>query len=164
MRTTLRVLPVLALAGAGLGWATGPGPQPDMTRDLTPFLMFEEGRAEDAIRFYVSLVPGSSIEEIVRWEEGEAEGLATAGQVKLARFSIGGLPVRASDSPISHEFDFTPSLSLFLTCEDDDEIERLAAALLEGGSALMPLGDYGFSRRFTWIVDRFGVSWQLNLE
>lgn len=43
------------------------------------------------------------------------------------------------------------------------QIERLAEALGDGGKALMPLGDYGFSQRFAWLADRFGVSWQLNL-
>ena len=133
-------------------------------RDLTPFLTFQEGRAEEAMRFYVSVVPGSSILEIQRWQEGETGAVEFAGRVKLARFSLGGLEVRASDSPIPHDWGFSPAVSLFLTCRDDDEIERLAEALVEGGQALMPLDNYGFSRRFTWIEDRFGVSWQLNLE
>jgi predicted 3-demethylubiquinone-9 3-methyltransferase (glyoxalase superfamily) len=42
-------------------------------------------------------------------------------------------------------------------------IQRLAAALSESGQALMPPGSYGFSRKFAWASDRFGVSWQLNL-
>jgi predicted 3-demethylubiquinone-9 3-methyltransferase (glyoxalase superfamily) len=41
--------------------------------------------------------------------------------------------------------------------------DTLWAALIEGGSAMMPLDNYGFSRRFGWLADRFGVSWQLNL-
>ena len=60
-------------------------------------------------------------------------------------------------------FTFTPSISLFVECESDAEIERLAGALGEGGQFMMPLGDYGFSRRFAWVSDRFGVSWQINL-
>jgi len=40
----------------------------------------------------------------------------------------------------------------------------MAVALAEGGSVLMPLNSYGFSREFTWVNDRFGVSWQLNLK
>jgi predicted 3-demethylubiquinone-9 3-methyltransferase (glyoxalase superfamily) len=47
--------------------------------------------------------------------------------------------------------------------KSDAEIERLSAALVAGGKVLMPLDNYGFSRRFTWVCDKFGVSWQLNL-
>jgi predicted 3-demethylubiquinone-9 3-methyltransferase (glyoxalase superfamily) len=67
------------------------------------------------------------------------------------------------DSPAKHAFTFTPSFSFFVETESEDELRRLAAALGEGGSVMMPLGDYGFSRLFTWVSDRFGVSWQLNL-
>ena len=44
-----------------------------------------------------------------------------------------------------------------------EELDRLFAGLSEGGGVLMPVGEYGFSRRFAWVNDRFGVSWQLNL-
>ena len=50
-----------------------------------------------------------------------------------------------------------------IDCADEAEIDRLAAALAEGGGILMPLGNYGFSRKFAWVNDRFGVSWQVNL-
>jgi len=53
--------------------------------------------------------------------------------------------------------------SFFVDCDSEDEIDRLAKALGEGGTTLMALGDYGFSRKFTWLNDRFGVSWQINL-
>jgi len=69
----------------------------------------------------------------------------------------------AFDSPAPHNFTFTPAISLFVTCETEEELGRLYAALLEDGEVAMPLGEYGFSRRFGWVVDRFGVSWQLNL-
>ena len=42
-----------------------------------------------------------------------------------------------------------------------EEIDRLYGALLDGGAALMPIGEYGFSQRFGWVNDRFGVSWQI---
>jgi predicted 3-demethylubiquinone-9 3-methyltransferase (glyoxalase superfamily) len=68
-----------------------------------------------------------------------------------------------TDSFVSHGFSFTPSFSLFVDCESEAELERIFAALSDGGAVLMPLGDYGFSRRFGWTNDRFGVSWQVNL-
>ena len=61
------------------------------------------------------------------------------------------------------ELTFTPALSLFVDCESEQELTRIYPELLEGGSALMPLDNYGFSRKFAWVNDRFGVSWQLNL-
>ena len=76
-----------------------------------------------------------------------------------ASFSIAGQTVMCIDSPIRHDFTFTPAFSLFVECEAEADIDRFAAALAEGGAVLMPLGDYGFSRRFTWLNDRFGVSW-----
>ena len=54
-------------------------------------------------------------------------------------------------------------MSLFVTCETEAEIDALCAKLSEGGQAYMPLGKYDFSRKFAWVGDRFGVSWQLNL-
>jgi predicted 3-demethylubiquinone-9 3-methyltransferase (glyoxalase superfamily) len=81
----------------------------------------------------------------------------------LYRFELNGVEYRALDSAAKHAFTFTASMSLFVECETEAEIDRFYAALVEGGGALMPLGSYGFSRKFGWVNDRFGVSWQLNL-
>jgi len=67
------------------------------------------------------------------------------------------------DSPAVHEFDFTPSISLFVDFDDQNALETTFAHLSEGGTIMMPLDDYGFSTRFGWLADKFGVSWQLNL-
>jgi predicted 3-demethylubiquinone-9 3-methyltransferase (glyoxalase superfamily) len=56
------------------------------------------------------------------------------------------------------------AMTFFVECGSDEEIERLAAALLDAGETFMPLGAYGFSRKFAWLSDRFGVSWQLNFN
>lgn len=130
----------------------------DMT--VRPFLMFE-GKAEEALKFYVSLFPGSELRSIKRYGPGEA---GPEGTIFLATFTVAGQEVMCSDSFVKHEFGFTPSFSLFVQCGSVDELTRLYAALSEGGATLMPPGEYGFSRRFAWVNDRFGVSWQLNVE
>jgi len=129
-------------------------------KSVTPFLMFE-GNAEAAMKLYASVFPGAAILEITRFAAGEP---GPEGSIKGAHFSIAGQTIRFFDSPVKHAFTFTPASSLFVECESEEEIDRIAAALGEGGAILMPLADYGFSRRFTWLNDRFGVSWQLNLQ
>ena len=130
-----------------------------MPQKVHPFLMFE-GRAEEAMTFYVSLFPDGKVIDITRYGPGQP---GAEGSVKVARFTVGGQTVMCIDSPVQHAFTFTPASSLFVDCESEEEVRRLAAALAEGGTALMPLGSYGFSRQFAWVNDRFGVSWQLNL-
>jgi predicted 3-demethylubiquinone-9 3-methyltransferase (glyoxalase superfamily) len=129
------------------------------TQKITTFLMFE-GNAEEAMTFYLSLFDDAEIISITRYG---ADGPGADGSVQHASFSLAGERFMCIDSPAKHEFTFTPSISLFVQCEDEAEIDRLYAALAEQGTELMPLGDYGFSAKFGWVNDRFGVSWQLNL-
>ncbi len=126
---------------------------------ITTFLMFQ-GEAEEAINFYTSLFDDGEILELNRFAPDDP---GTEGSTMLARFSIGGQTFMALDSDPVHDFTFTPSMSLFVTCQSEPELDRLAAALADGGQELMPLGSYGFSTKFAWVNDRFGVSWQLNL-
>lgn len=124
-----------------------------------PFLMFE-GKAEEAMNFYVSLFPQGRILDIVRYGAG---GPGKEGSVMKASFTVGEQTVLCTDSFVHHNFSFTPSFSLFVECQSEEEIHRIVSALVNGGSELMPLGNYGFSRQFAWVNDRFGVSWRLNL-
>ncbi len=130
-----------------------------MAHKITPFLMFE-GSAEEAMRFYVSLFPGSHMERIERYGPGEP---GAEGSVRLADFTVAGQAVMCIDSPMKHAFTFTPSMSLFVECESETELDDVFGQLATNGSVLMPVGDYGFSRKFGWVNDRYGVSWQLNL-
>jgi len=130
-----------------------------MKTSITPFLMFT-GCAEEAMNFYLSLFPDAAIENIKRWGAGEP---GAEGSVKLAHFSLSGQKVMCSDSPPVHDFTFTPSLSLFVTCAGAEELDRYCEALSTDGKFHMPPDNYGFSTKFAWVQDRFGVSWQLNL-
>jgi predicted 3-demethylubiquinone-9 3-methyltransferase (glyoxalase superfamily) len=113
------------------------------------------------MRFYVSIFPDSRIIDLDRYAPGEA---GVAGSVKRALFMVAGQRVMCIDSPVKHAFGFTPAVSLFVDCASDQEQQYLHAALASGGTILMALDDYGFSRRFAWLNDRYGVSWQLNLK
>ena len=131
--------------------------------ETTTFLMFcgpHKGQAEEAITFYISLLKNSEIIAMDRYGANEAE---PEGTVRLARFTLAGREYMAIDSAMEHDFTFTPAFSIFVTCESEAALETLYEALLAGGAALMPLNNYGFSRKFGWVNDRYGVSWQMNL-
>lgn len=126
---------------------------------ITPFLMFE-GRAEEAINFYLPLFKNSKIVSMVRYGK---EGPGTEGTVMHAVFQLDGQEFMAIDSAIKHGFTFTPAQSFYVRCESEAEVDALFGKLAEGGQALMPLGEYPFSAKFGWVADRFGVSWQVSL-
>ena len=135
----------------------------ESVKSVAPFLMFageQHGKAEEAMRFYISLFDNSEILEVERYGPGE---MGPDGTVKTARFSLNGRELMAIDSAGPHAFTFTPSISLFVECESESELDSVFGKLSDGGQALMPLGHYGFSAKFGWVQDRYGVSWQLNL-
>lgn len=128
------------------------------------FLMFvgqQCGKAEEAIKFYISLFKNSEIKHIDYWKAGEPSG--KEGLVKHAIFTLNGLEYMASENTYEHNFTFTPSMSIYVNCEDEKELASLFQKLSEGGSVMMPLDNYGFSKKFGWVSDKYGVSWQLNL-
>ncbi|KZE75819.1 VOC family protein [Paenibacillus elgii] len=127
---------------------------------ITTFLMFE-GKAEEAMNFYITLFDRSEIISMQQYGPNEA---GAEGTVVQALFSLNGQVFMCIDSSVKHNFTFTPSMSLYVTCDTEAEIERVFGRLSDGGSVLMPLGAYPFSEKFGWVQDKFGVSWQLNLE
>ena len=131
-----------------------------MVESVKPFLMFE-GCAGAAMAFYAATIPNTEIVSVEHYGPGQA---GAEGSVLKAELSLSGQRVICIDSPVKHAFGFTPAFSFFVTCGSEDEVRRLAGALAEGGTIYMPLDTYGFSRLFTWVGDRFGVSWQLNLD
>lgn len=117
-----------------------------------------EGRAEEALRFYLDVFDDSEIERIARYGPGES---GTEGSVVHATLRIGDQHVTCIDSAVHHPFTFTPATSLVIECDSDADVDALYARLSDGGHTLMPLSAYPFSQRFAWLTDRFGVSWQV---
>ncbi|MCR6711673.1 MAG: VOC family protein [Demequina sp.] len=126
----------------------------------TPFLMFQHGVGREALDFYLSLFDDGAVLDLVTYPAG---GPAPEGSIMRGRFRIAGQEFYVSDSFVEHAFDFTPSLSIWIEADSADAQTALVEKLGEGGDLLMPLDNYGFSSRFAWVNDRFGVSWQINL-
>ena len=131
-----------------------------MTQELRTFLTFQNGAATAALDLYKDVFDDFELVEITHYG---ADGGGPVGTVMAARFRLAGSEFGCADSPIEHAWGFTPAVSLWIDCDDVDELERIFGRLSDGGQVYMPLDDYGFSTRFGWVGDPFGVTWQLNL-
>ena len=127
---------------------------------ITTFLMFD-GKAEEAMNYYISVFDQAEIVSIQRYGPNEP---GAEGTIAHAIFSLYGQVFMCMDSNVKHAFTFTPSISLYVACATEEEIDRLFEKLSQGGEVLMPLAVYPFSGKFGWVADKYGVSWQLNLE
>lgn len=138
---------------------------------ITTFLTFREG-AEEAMNLYLSLFDDSRVVKVIRARAQEPGW--TEGCLQHALFSLGGEQImcinmpppgaRGHDHANWDELTFNPAMAMYVQCDSREEIDRLFDGLAEGGTVLMPPGTYGFSARFCWVTDRFGVSWRLNLS
>ncbi|MGB1309482.1 MAG: VOC family protein [Oceanihabitans sp.] len=136
----------------------------------TTFLTFvgeQCGKATEAIQFYISIFPNSEITKIIKYQKDEAGG--TPELIKYGEFKLNGVPYMVSESNFNHAWSFSPGISLYVTCTTENEIQNLFKKLsANGGQIMVPLknydeGDYGFGEKFGWCLDKYGVSWQLNL-
>ncbi|ACJ33790.1 VOC family protein [Anoxybacillus flavithermus] len=123
-----------------------------MDQKVVTCLMFS-GQAEEAIRFYTSVFSPAEIEQIVHQENG---------MMFHATFLLKGQRLMVIDNHVDHH-EFTPAMSLCVTCDTEEEIDRAFEQLSQSGKVLVPLGAYPFSKKFAWVEDRYGVSWQLSL-
>ena len=121
---------------------------------ITPFLMFS-GNAEEAMNFYTSIFDDAKIESLVHQGNGD---------VMHAKFTLNGQNFLAIDNSTGEHIPFTAAMSLFVTCETEEEIDRVFESLLRDGKILMDLAVTPFSLKFGWVEDKYGVSWQLSLE
>lgn len=112
---------------------------------ITPFLWFNDN-AEEAMLFYISVFKDASIKSVTRSGKIGPEG---KGAVQSGIFEIEGQQFMALNG--GPHFTFTPAISLFVSCETQQEVDELWEKLSAGGS----------KERCGWIKDKFGLSWQI---
>jgi len=126
----------------------------------TPFFMFTNCKAEEAIERYQAAFKDVQVEEVMRWPEGVPMG--PAGKIQSALLTLNGTTFRFMDSE-GHQHSLTPSTSIFVEFDNEAELRTAYERLIDGGFELMPLStDYPFAKLFAWIQDPFGLTWQLS--
>lgn len=120
---------------------------------IVPHLWFDT-EAVEAAEFYTSLFDDSYIESVVQLHDTPSGDSDT---VSLKLYGQDFMFISAG--PI---FQLNPSISLMVNCSTKEEVSRLWGTLSVDGTRLMDLGEYPFSKRYGWVNDRYGVSWQLN--
>lgn len=112
---------------------------------ITPYLWFDD-QAEEAARFYTSIFKNSRITSITHYGENSQQ---PEGTVMTVAFRLDGQDfVALNGGPY---FSFTPAISLFVNCKDQEEVDHFWAQLTEGGE----------EDQCGWLKDKFGVSWQI---
>src|SRR5688572_9133886 len=138
---------------------------------IVPHLWFDR-QAVEAAKFYASLFPDSVVSSVTPIPADTPSG--PEGSVDVVEFTLFHQPFMAiSAGPL---FQFNPSISFMVnfdplffgapeTRERDarKKIDEVWERLSDGGNVLMPLGEYPFSKRYGWVTDRYGLSWQLIL-
>src|SRR3989344_3000081 len=119
---------------------------------ITPHLWFDK-EAVQAAEFYASVFPDSKItyKTVIK--------NTPSGDCDIVRFEVMGYQFMAiSAGPY---FKINPSISFHAKCKTVEEVDALWAKLSVGGKVMMELGAYPFSKRYGWVQDKYGVSWQV---
>jgi predicted 3-demethylubiquinone-9 3-methyltransferase (glyoxalase superfamily) len=142
-----------------------------MKHKITPNLWFD-GNAQEAVDFYISAFPDGKILTKSNYPNSVDEGLADfqldlAGKVLTIDFELGQQSFVAINA--GPDFKLNPSISFMVNFDPSideqaqEHLDELWQKLRDGGQALMPLEEYPFSKRYGWIQDRYGLTWQLIL-
>jgi len=122
---------------------------------IVPHLWFDK-EAVDAVNFYVSLFPDSKV-----IGKSTISGKSDGG-VDILTFHLWGQGFMAINSGTSYKIN--PSISFYVYCGSINEIERLYQELSYGGMVMMPLDKYPWSEKYAWVQDKFGITWQLDVD
>jgi len=114
---------------------------------ISPCLWFN-GEAEEAAKFYISLLPDSRINHVQRNPVDSPAG--KAGTVLVVQFALAGQEYMALNG--GTRFEYTPAISFKIDCADQAEVDRLWDGLSSHGGSTLQCG---------WVRDRYGLSWQI---
>lgn len=119
---------------------------------IIPHLWFDR-EAEEASKFYMSLFEDSKLKDKTILNN------TPSGTVEMITIELAGQEfMLMSGGPY---FKFTPAVSFLIACSSTEEVERLWEKLMENGAALMSLDVYPFSKKYGWVIDKYGLSWQV---
>jgi len=136
----------------GLSWQLMYAGGRPIMQTITPVLMFtgaNSGKAEEAMNFYASVFPQSSVNVQMRYGKGQEPD--TEGTVTFANFTLDGEQFAAMDSAHPHGFGFNEAISFLVHCESQQEIDRYWERLSADPK----------SEQCGWLKDKYGVSWQI---
>lgn len=125
---------------------------------FSPCLWFN-GKVEEAAEFYVNAFEQGKINKVDYYVDSEHQ---PKGSVLTISLTLAGQEVILLNG--GPEFNFTPAISFFVECETEAQIDKLWETLSHNGEVLMEFGSYPFSKKYGWLKDQYGVSWQLVLS
>jgi uncharacterized glyoxalase superfamily protein PhnB len=130
-----------------------------MAQQLITLLQFD-GQASEAQKFYASLFADVRIEPLGMNPTGQIPNVSLTMHAILI---VNGQRFLCVDRTTNNRKTGVPSQSIYVECTSELEIDTTFKALSEGGEVVKPLKDYGFSRKFGSLIDKYGTSWLLNL-
>ena len=119
---------------------------------ISPFLWFEK-EAGEAAKFYTASFKDSKIKDTTILHD------TPSGTVEVIRIDL--LDEEFTLMAAGPLFKFTPAVSFLVACKSTEDVEALWGKLSVGGAALMPLDQYPFSDKYGWLMDQYGLSWQI---
>lgn len=137
----------------GLSWQIMKGKYSDVNQKITPCFLFTDerfGKAEESVKFYTGIFPGSSVSGILLYQENE--GAQVKGKVKHSQYIIDDKVFMAMDGAGEHKFGFNEAVSFVVECSNQEEVDYYWDKLTADG---------GQESMCAWLKDKFGVSWQI---
>lgn len=139
----------------GVSWQLFSGDEKQVRQKIAPLLMFcgtQQGKAEEAIRFYTSVFKNGKTDSVNYYTEEQQRLSGIDEKVVHARFSLNGDLFMAMDSHVPQNFSFTEGVSIIVNCDTQDEIDYYWERLS---------GDGGKEVECGWVKDKYGLSWQI---